>query len=381
MESFSFYNPTRIIFGTGKIEVLGQKMKEAGAKKCLLVAGGGSIRKNNVYTQVCDSLKASGIKWTEAWGVQPNPTLEKVRVLIAQAISEKVDAILAVGGGSVIDSSKAIAAGFYLDDVWKAFTSEEKITQALPIFTVLTISATGSEMNGNAVLTNMTEKKKWSVRSPLLYPRVSIIDPSVQCSLPFKQTVNGALDATAHILEYYFMDDSAVATLAVDTSLLRTIVEMTDRLQQKSSDLDARANLAWCATLALNGISGAGLKGGDWACHTIEHSFSALYPNISHGEGLGVIFPAWIEYVSEKDPARFLPWARKVWDADGVPLALRRFRDKISEWGSPTSLRDLGIKESDLPQVRDIILNSRGRVGKIVSFTRDEIESLLMLAY
>ncbi|MFO8144813.1 MAG: iron-containing alcohol dehydrogenase [Candidatus Syntrophosphaera sp.] len=381
MESFSFYNPTRIIFGTGKIEVLGQKMKETGAKKCLLVAGGDSIRKNNVYTQVCDSLKASGIKWTEAWGVQPNPTLEKVRVLIAQAISEKVDAILAVGGGSVIDSSKAVATGFYLEDVWQAFTCEEKITQALPIFTVLTISATGSEMNGNAVLTNMTEKKKWSVRSPLLYPRVSIIDPSVQCSLPFKQTVNGALDATAHILEYYFMDDSAVATLAVDTGLLRTIVEMTDRLQQKSSDLVARANLAWCATLALNGISGAGLKGGDWACHTIEHSFSALYPNISHGEGLGVIFPAWIEYVSEKDPARFLPWAKKVWDADGVPLALRRFRDKISEWGSPTSLRDLGIKESDLPQVRDIILNSRDRVGKIVSFTRDEIESLLMLAY
>lgn len=381
MESFSFYNPTRIIFGTGKIEVLGQNMRESGVRKCLLVAGGGSIRENNVYSQVCDSLKASGIEWKESWGVRPNPTLEKVREMIAQAQNEKVDAILAVGGGSVIDSSKAVGAGFYQEDVWQAFTGEKKITRALPVFTVLTISATGSEMNGNAVITNMAERKKWGISSPLLYPKVSIIDPSVQCSLPFKQTVNGALDATAHILEYYFMDDTATATLAMDTGLLRTIVEMTDRLRQKSSDLGARSNLAWCATLALNGISGAGLHGGDWACHAIEHSFSALYPDISHGEGLGVIFPAWIEYASEKEPARFLPWAKKVWDADGVPLALRRFREKISEWGSATSLRDLGIKESDLPELRDIILDSPGEVGRIITFTQPEIESLLMLAY
>lgn len=380
MDSFSFYNPTRIHMGSGMIKVLGQEMSGAGVRKCLLVAGGGSIRQNSVHTQVCESLKASQIDWIEAWGVQANPTLEKSRELIEVARQENVDSILAVGGGSVIDSAKATAAGFFLDDVWNAFTGKERINKALPVFTVLTLSATGSEMNGTAVITNTEERKKWGIGSPLLYPKVSIIDPSVQCSLPFKQTVNGALDAMAHILEYIFMDETAAATLAVDAALLRTIAEMTDRLKENSCDLAARANLAWSATLALNGISGAGLQGGDWACHTIEHSFSALNPRIAHGEGLGVIFPAWIEYVSERQPERFLHWARNVWSADSVALALRRFRDKIASWGSATSLRDLGIRESDLGELRDIIMQSRG-VGRIVKFNAGEIEALLMLAF
>jgi alcohol dehydrogenase YqhD (iron-dependent ADH family) len=380
MDSFSFYNPTRILFGAGAIRHLGQEMNNAGVKKCLLVAGGGSIKTNGIYEQVIQSLKTSQIEWTEAWGVQVNPTLDKVREMIAQAQKEKVDAVLAVGGGSVIDSSKAVAAGFYLDDVWQAFLGKAVVKEALPLFAVLTISATGSEMNGNSVITNSAERRKWSLRSPLLYPKVSVIDPSVQSSLPFQQTVNGALDAMAHILEYYFMDDKALATLAMNSALLRTIMDMTDRLRQDPADLVARGNLAWSATLALNGISGIGLKGGDWACHAIEHAFSALYPKIAHGEGLGVVFPAWIEYVSEKQPERFVPWAKNVWGADSVSHALRRFRDKIASWGSATNLRDLGIRESDLATLRDIILDTGG-VGKIVKFSADEIDALLMLAF
>lgn len=380
MDTFRFYNPTRIHFGAGMIKNIGPEMSAAGVKKCLLVAGGGSIRANSVYSQVVESLQSSHIDWIEAWGVQSNPTLAKVREMIQVARREGVDAVLAVGGGSVIDSAKAVAAGFHLRDVWNAFTGAERIQQALPVFTVLTISATGSEMNGNAVITNSEEMKKWSIGSTLLYPRATIIDPSVQSSLPFKQTVNGALDATAHILEYYFMDDNAVATLAINSGLLHTITEMTDRLKGNASDLTARGNLAWSATLALNGISGAGLKGGDWGCHTIEHAFSALYPSIAHGEGLGVIFPAWIEYVSEKYPDRFTGWARNVWGEDSVSYALRRFREKIESWGSSTSLRDLGIKEQDLTTLRDIILQS-GTIGKIHKFGAADIEALLMLAY
>ncbi|HQP26541.1 MAG TPA: iron-containing alcohol dehydrogenase, partial [Candidatus Syntrophosphaera sp.] len=194
------HNPTRVHFGVGTIERIGPELQSAGVRKCLLAAGGGSIRANGVYEQVSKSLRGNQIDWTEAWGVQANPTLEKVYELIALAKTEQVDAILAVGGGSVIDSAKATAAGFYLRDVWNAFTGVERIKQALPVFTVLTLSATGSEMNGNAVITHTEEQKKWSIGSPLLYPRVSIIDPSVQSSLPWRQTVNGALDATAHIL-------------------------------------------------------------------------------------------------------------------------------------------------------------------------------------
>lgn len=380
MDSFSFYNPTRVHFGTGMIKQLGPEMKNAGIRKALLIAGGGSIRENSVHSQVIESLKANKIDWVEAWGVQANPTLEKVRELIALAKQEQVDAVLAVGGGSVIDSAKSTAAGVYLKDVWSAFLGKESIQQALPVYTVLTISATGSEMNSFAVLTNSETKQKWSIGSPLIFPKVSIIDPSVQCSLPFKQTVNGALDAMAHILEFYFMDERAITTIAMDSVMLHTIADMTDRLKVNACDLVARSNLAWSATLALNGYSGAGLKGGDWACHTIEHAFSALYPKISHGEGLGVIFPAWIKYASEKDPARFTHWAENVWDAKSVSHALRRFRDKIAGWGSATSLRDLGIKEADLPVLRDIISHAHP-VGKIVKFTPGELEELLMLAY
>ncbi len=380
MEAFSFYNPTRVHFGTGMIRLLGREMKEAGIKKALLIAGGGSIRGNGVHSQVVESLRSAGIDWVEGWGVRANPTLEKARELIDIATHESVDAIIAVGGGSVIDSSKSVAAGFYLEDLWNAFTGMERIQKALPIYTVLTISATGSEMNSFAVLTNTEEMKKWSIGSPVLFPKVTIIDPSVQCSLPFKQTVNGALDATAHILEYYFADDKAIATLAMNTGLLKTIVDMCDRLKADSADIVARGNLAWSATLALNGISGVGMRGGDWACHTIEHAFSALHPDISHGEGLGVIFPAWIEYMSEREPARFLPWAKNVWGEDSVAKALRRFRDKIESWGAATNLRDLGIKDSDMPILMDLITASRG-VGTISKFNRGDIEALLMLAF
>lgn len=380
MEAFSFQNPTRIHFGTGMIKMLGTELSEAGITHVLMIAGGGSIRRNGIYEQVQQALSAKGIKATEAWGVQANPTLDKVREMIALAKDQKVEAILAVGGGSVIDSAKAVAAGMYLHDVWAAFTQREKISQALPLYTVLTISATGSEMNGNAVITNTETKQKWGMFSPLVYPKVTIIDPAVQCSLPFKQTASGAIDAMAHILEFYFADNKALTTLAINDALLKTIVEMTDRLQKNPADLIARGNLAWSATLALNGISGIGLKGGDWACHQIEHAFSAMHPDIAHGEGLGVVFPAWIEYMSDKDTTPFLRWAHNVWNEDNVPKAVLRFRDKIASWGMATSIRDLGIKERELPQILDLIAVSP-RIGAVSKFTRTDIEALLMLAY
>jgi len=380
MEAFSFHNPTRVHFGTGMIDKLGEELQAAGVKNCLLIAGGGSIRHNGVYDQVLSTLQEHGIKHTEAWGVQANPILSKVREMIALAQDNQVDAVLAVGGGSVIDSAKAVAAGVYLDDVWAAFTGKVAITRALPLYVVLTISATGSEMNGNAVVTNSEARQKWAFASPHVYPRVTIIDPSVQCSLPFKQTASGAIDAMAHILEFYFMDARALSTLAIDDALLKTIMEMTDRLQDTPSDLVARGNLAWCATLALNGISGIGMKGGDWACHQIEHALSAMHPDIAHGEGLGVVFPAWIEYMNDKDSTRFQRWARNVWNEESVSRAVQRFRDKIAGWGMATSLRDLGIKDGELPQILRLITVNPS-VGGLSRFTAQDVEALLMLAY
>lgn len=380
MLPFSFHNPTRVHFGVEMIQMLGKEMQDAGVKHCLLVAGCGSIKDNGVYRQVLATLDKYGIKHTEAWGVQANPVLDKVREMVILAQETGVDAVLAVGGGSVIDSAKAVAAGVFLSDPWHAFTKQEPVLQALPLYTVLTLSATGSEMNGNAVLTNTATQQKWAFYSAKVYPQVTIIDPAVQCSLPFKQTVSGATDAISHILEYYFADPDALTTLAIDDALLKTIVEMTDRLKSNPADLVARGNLAWCATLALNGISGIGLKGGDWACHQIEHALSALHPQIAHGEGLGVIFPVWIEYVSEKEPARFIRWAKNVWNEDSVSRGVRRFQDKLESWGMATSLRDLGIKESDLPTILKLIMVSP-QVGAISKLNAANIESLLMLAF
>lgn len=380
MEAFTFYNPTRIMFGVGTIKNIGAELQSAGIQSCLLVAGGGSIKQNGVYAQILDAVQAKDIDLAEAWGVQANPTLDKAKEIISIAKENKVQAILAVGGGSVIDTAKTVAAGIYHENPWDLFNGRAKVTQALPIYTILTLSATGSEMNGNAVITNTQTKQKWAFASVLVNPRLSIIDPAVQCSLPFKQTANGAMDATAHILEYYFADDKAISTLAINDALLKTIVDMTDRLKTNPSDLLARGNLAWSATLALNGISGIGLKGGDWACHQIEHAFSALHPDIAHGEGLGVVFPAWIEYMSEKDPARYLRWAKNVWGEESVSRGVHRFRDKLEAWGLATSLRDLGIRENELPEIVKLIMQSP-RIGAVSKFATADIESLLMLAY
>jgi len=380
VESFTFYNPTRVHFGKGMVSMLGKELREAGIGKCLLIAGGGSIRTNGVYADVTASLKEYGITWREGWGVRANPTLSKARELIELARSEQAEAILAIGGGSVIDTSKAVSAGYYMDDVWQMFTGKAFPDKALPLYVVLTLSATGSEMNSFAVLTNTETRQKWGTGHPLLFPRVTIIDPAYQSSLPQNQTVNGALDATAHILEYYFAAPASLVTRSLDSALLRDIVSMTDRLVADPQDYVARANLAWSATLALNGLSGAGMKGGDWACHSIEHAFSALHPEIAHGEGLGVIFPVWIEFMAERHPETIDRWAMEVWGEDSIAMAVKRFRSKIKEWGSASSLRDLGIRQDELPILLDLIMTSL-RVGGISRFTREDVEALLLLAF
>jgi alcohol dehydrogenase YqhD (iron-dependent ADH family) len=377
---FNLANPTRIIFGENSIEQIGGAIAESGVKKVLLVAGGGSIKKNGVYDSVVSSLKSAGIEWVECWGVQPNPVLSKVREAIEMAKADNVEAILAVGGGSVVDTSKAVAAGVYLDDIWQAFEWKVAITKALPVYTVLTLSATGSEMNGNAVVTNMEEKKKWGIGSKFLYPKVSIIDPTVQDSLPWEQTLNGGLDAIAHILEYYFHGTTQETTIAVEEALLRTIIGSVDKLQANQKDNDSRGNLAWAATLALNGVAGAGMQGGDWACHDIEHSISALFPDVAHGAGLGIVFPAWMIYAQDANPEQFKRFARNIWDCDSIEVAVARMRAKIIAWGGAARLRDLGIPEDKLKDIAANATMTRS-LGRLKVLEQADVENILRLAY
>ncbi|MCS7175440.1 iron-containing alcohol dehydrogenase [Pseudothermotoga sp.] len=386
MENFVFHNETKLIFGKGTIEKIGEEIKVAGLKKVLMLCGSGSIKKNGVYDLATESLKKGQISWVEVWGIKPNPVLSKVHEAVEIARKEKVEAILGIGGGSVIDSAKAVAAGVvYAGDIWDAFVGKYKVEKALPVFAILTISATGTEMNGNAVITNEKTQEKLAVSSKALYPKVSIIDPSVQASLPKEQTVYGAVDAIAHILEYYFDGSDALAQDELSEALIRTIMVCTEKLLNDPNDYEARANFAWSATLALNGLTAAGRRGGDWACHRIEHSLSAIY-DIAHGAGLAIVFPAWMKHVWRQKPQQFIRFAKKVFSitSDGETAALdgiEAFKSWLRRMGAPVSLRDVNIPSSDLDKIVENVFRSGRTLGQLKKLDRSDVKKILELAF
>ncbi|MDP8223802.1 MAG: iron-containing alcohol dehydrogenase [Candidatus Lernaella stagnicola] len=380
MNNFTFHNPTKVIFGNDTIRKIGREIAARGLHRVLLLAGGGSIKNNGVYEQVTTSLREAGVSWAEYWGVRPNPVLEDVNAAIRQAREEKVDGLLAVGGGSVIDSTKAVAAGFYLADTWSAFAEYEPLKNALPLFTVLTISATGTEMNPNAVITNAANKQKWALVDPRLFPVTSIIDPAVQRSLPWRQTVNGCVDAMSHIHEFFFLGTAAEDGITrLDESLLATLIAATDALQKDEAAYASRANLAWAATMALNGVAGMALKGGDWSTHGLEHSISAYHPKVAHAEGLAVIFPAWITFQQSENPAQFTRWAQAVWDAATVEEAVAKMKAKHRQWGAPVTLGDLGVGEDEIP-VLAANATQRGPLGQLRKIGEPEAKEIFRLA-
>lgn len=379
MENFNFYNPTHIIFGKNTVSKIGRELKAAGLQKVLLIAGKGSIKNNGVYEAVIASLKAHGIAASEYWGVRPNPLLSNVNEAAELARKEEVQAILAVGGGSVIDSAKTVAAAFYNENVWEYFEKSTPVTKALPLYIILTISATGSEMNPGAVITHDEQKKKWAFHGPALFPKISIIDPEIQMSLPWRQTVNGAIDALSHIMEYYFLGHDEETTIAIDEALMNSIIKVTDILQKNEKDYAARASLAWAATLALNGISGIALKNGDWASHMIEHAISALHPHIAHGEGLAVIFPAWLKYTSSANPAQYKRYAEKLWNAADIDEGIAKLKAKYRQWGAPVSLKELGLTAEDIPALADNAAMA-GKLGQVKILDREDFIAIYKLA-
>jgi alcohol dehydrogenase YqhD (iron-dependent ADH family) len=380
MENFEFFSPTRVIFGKGTISRIGDEVSRHGCRRVLMIAGGGSIKGNGVYDRTVQSLKSAGIEIVEFWGVRPNPVLSTVYAAIQMARETQVEAILAVGGGSVVDSAKAVAGGFYLKDIWEAFENKVIIETALPLFVILTLSATGSEMNAFAVVTKEEGNKKWAVGSPVLFPVISIIDPSVQIGLPWPQTVNGGVDALSHIMEFYFLGRVEETTIALDESLMKTIIRTLDRLQADPGDYDNRANLAWAATLALNGVSGAALQEGDWATHMIEHGLSALHPEVAHATGLGILFPAWIQHVEYCNPLQFRRWAERVWETASVEEGLIRMKNTLKRWKAPTALSEVGVKRDEIKSIADNVM-LRAPLGKLKSLSRQDVEAILELAW
>jgi alcohol dehydrogenase YqhD (iron-dependent ADH family) len=342
MNNFTFYNPTKLIFGKNTIQLIGREIKRNALNRVLLLAGSGSIRENGSYLAVSDSLKKNKIEFVEKWGVRANPTLNHAIEAIQIARQFDAQAILAVGGGSVIDESKAVATGFYLDNLWDAYERNVAIERALPVFTVLTLSGTCSEMDCFAVLSNQTENKKWNIGSELLFPKVSIVDPSIQMSLPWHQTVNGAIDAMSHIMEFYFLGTNE--------------------------------------EIALNGTSGVALQGGDWATHRMEHALSAFHPQIAHGAGLAVMFPAWIKFNYKYYPEQFQRWAKNVWNADSIEEAIEAMKAKYHSWKAPISLRELDISKEEIPLLAENALGM-GPIGVLEPLPFDDIIKIYEMAF
>lgn len=375
---FTLNIPVKYIFGKNKIERIGGEIASANIKKVLLLAGGGSIKKNGVYDQVVKSLELNGIEWTELWDVQPNPVLSHTRKAIELVKSERLEAILAVGGGSVIDEAKAVAGGFYLDDIWAAYSGKAIVKKALPVFTVLTLSASASEINSNSVLLNEETKQKWAIGSPALFPKVSIVDPTVQYSLPWHQTVNGFVDSMSHITEVYFVDDIEIS-LELYEGIMRTLISSINKLKLNEKDYLPRANLVFSSSMALSAFPRCGVDG-DWSQHAIEHGISGMFPKIAHGAGLSALYPAWLEFMYPYNKSIFDRWAVRVFGVETFVEALKVFVNLLVELDSPYSIKQLGIKEQDIEPMADLILQA-GKPGKLISLDKSDIITILRNSY
>ena len=385
MKNFVFHNPTKVIFGKKTIQAIGPETAAFG-KKALMVYGEGSIKKNKIYEQVVDSLKNADVTIVEHCGVKSNPVLSHVRQGIELAKNKKVDVVVAVGGGSVVDSAKAISAGALVDhDVWKFFTGKKSVRGALPLTCVLTLAASGSEMNSGMVITNEQTNQKFGFANKNLYPKASILDPCATFTVPPHYTAYGAVDAIAHVLEFYFthMEPYTPVQDHFMEGLVMSCMDSCNRALQNPEDFDARADLMWAATLALNGLTGAGLGKVGFPMHMIEHSLSALY-NVAHGAGLSVVIPGWMVYQADKTPEKFAQFAERVFQitsgstgkkaAEGIQALLAWFV-KIK---TPTSLQALHIPAEDIPQIAENAV-ALAKIWNMPDYDAKKIEKILKL--
>ncbi len=381
MKSFVFYNPTKIVFGKDKTKSIGNYLH---GKKCLLLYGKESIKKNGIYTSVVESLNKNGVMFVEKYGVKSNPILSFVHEAIELARKEKVDAVLAVGGGSVIDTAKAIACGFYYQgDVWDYFTDKAKIGDALPLYVVLTLAATASEMNNGAVITNEKTQQKFNIGAESLYPKISILDPVNTFTVPKTYTAYGCVDAMVHLLEGYFTQDEIDTSIQdgfVET-MVKTLIESTGKIMNKADDFNARADFMWAATLALNGLTTAGTGNHGFPNHMIGHSLSALY-DIPHGASLSIVFPAWLKYhakeksqnISQKIPK----FGKAIFGIEDPQKTIESLKQFFNSIGAPTRLSQVDIPAADLDQIAGNAVMLAKKWG-LTEYTKGVITDILGL--
>jgi len=388
VQNFEFCNPTKIVFGRGTENQVGAEAA-AYAKKILLHFGGGSARASGLLDRVKASLKAAGVEWVELGGVKPNPRLSLVHEGVKLCKAHKLGLVLAVGGGSVIDSAKAIAMGAVIDhDVWDFYLGRGAPTAALPVAAVLTIPAAGSESSTGTVITKEEGALKRAVNSELIYPRFSILNPELCFSLPPFQMACGAMDIMAHLMERYFTNVPHVGfTDRLIEATMKTIIAQAPKIQKNPKDYDAWSEFMWAGAIAHNNLLNTG-RIGDWASHDIEHEISGVY-DVAHGAGLAVVFPAWMRHVLKHDLERFAQWAVRVWSVEldifnleaTAREGIARMEAFYQSLGLATTLGGLGVGADRIDEMAKKCTDGDARtVGQFVKLDAAAVAAVLRLA-
>ena len=389
MNNFVFYSPTEFVFGKATEMQVGALARKHGARKVMIVYGGGSVVRSGLLDRVKQSLREAGIEYCLMGGVQPNPVDTKVYEGIEFCRREQADMLLPVGGGSVIDTAKAIAAGvLYEGDFWDFYIGKAKVTKALKVAVVLTIPAAGSEGSGNTVITKLDGLQKLSLRVPeVLRPVFSIMNPELTYTLPPFQTACGVADMMAHIMERYFTNTQEVEIgdrLCEGT--LMAIINEAPKAMRNPEDYGARANLMWAGMIAHNGTCGVGCEE-DWASHFLEHEISAIY-GVTHGAGLSVIFPAWMTWMVEHNVGKIAQYAVRVWgvpeseDKKAVALeGIGKLKNFFTSLGLPVTFKELGVENPDIDRLADSLHRNKGElVGNYVKLTKQDSKEIYHLA-
>ena len=383
MNNFSYCNPTKLIFGKNTVEAISQEVPQYG-KKVLVVYGGGSIKKNGLYDAVIQQLQNIGAEIFELAGVEPNPRITTARKGVNICKENGIEFLMAVGGGSVIDCTKLIAAGAkYEGDPWDLVVKKAKVEAALPFGTVLTLAATGSEMNSGSVITNWETKEKFGWGSPLTFPKFSILDPQNTYTVPLDHTVYGIVDMMSHVFEQYFHKNSNTPLQdRMCESVLQTVIEAAPNLIQDLHNYELRETILYSGTIALNGYLSVGAAG-DWASHGIEHAVSAVH-DIPHAGGLAILFPNWMKYTMLEQIDRFVQLAVRVWnvspsgktDEEVALEGIECVRKFWSSLGAPSTLADYQIDETTIPVIADKAM-LRGSFGNFKKLNREDVVAIL----
>ncbi len=381
MQNFTFFNPTRIEFGKGKEANIGQYVKEFDVGSVLVLYGSDRIKQDGLFKRVTASLDSQGIGFEAVGGVISNPVISLVRDAVKVVKDNNLQGIVAVGGGSVADSAKAIAAGAKYDgDVWDFFIGKATVGDAIPVFTIMTLAATGSEMNPYGVVTNEETRQKYNLGGPSLFPKVSVINPELMATVTPEYLAYSAVDIFSHSLDLYFTAKVFPEyTAALVENILATVMRTTSLLMKNPNNYEARGEFAWASTMALNGNTFVGVAGNTYDTHMIEHAMGGLY-NVPHGAGLAVVLPAWLTAIKDQNKKRFERFARTLFGTDDGDAGIKKLTEWFSSIGAPVTFAEAGLSADAIDPIAENAFGIAKLWGMDQRYSKERIAEILKLA-